>query len=186
MAVFETVRVFQASPSDLAPVAEMLAAHFRARGFEVSAERKITGDWFVSITKGGLLKSVLGLRSALNVDIARESPGIVRARAAIGIFGQQVLPSLVAYFVFWPVLIPQLWGVIRQSKLDDEAVEVVAKALETPAAPQATPGAALAANGTRAAVAAPSGARFCSACGTALTGGARFCSNCGGAVGLSA
>jgi hypothetical protein len=51
-------------------------------------------------------------------------PHGIHVKASVGIFGQQAIPSAIALFIAWPVLVTQIWGMVQQSKLDDKAIAV--------------------------------------------------------------
>ncbi|MGA3171793.1 MAG: zinc-ribbon domain-containing protein [Chthoniobacteraceae bacterium] len=91
--------------------------------------------------------------------------------AGVGIFGQQAIPTVISMLFFWPVLIPQIWGLIQQAKLDDEAVSFIEERLV------ATAKTAGVVPGTPAI--SPQPGHFCSGCGNALSPEAKFCPNCG-------
>jgi ribosomal protein L40E len=74
--------------------------------------------------------------------------------------------------LFWPVIIPQIWGLIQQAHLDDEAVNLVEQRLAACGAPA-----------TGAAATPPAQApHFCVACGAANPADASFCPHCGAKV----
>ena len=167
---FKAERFVPITLSDHAPVADEVMQHFRGRGFEVAGEPSITRGWRVSLHKGGLFKAVVGLKTALNIEMEPVAGG-TQITAGIGIFGQQFVPSLITAFVFWPVLLAQISGMVQNAKLDDEAIRVAEAALQRH-------GVAVPAGSTSAA-AATIGARFCVECGTRLTERAKFCGECG-------
>jgi hypothetical protein len=171
MKVFKAARYIPVSMADLTPVAEDLEKHFQVQDFEVHKERTIAGGWRVDISKGGIFKGVLGLKSALSVEIEPSGNG-TEVTAGVGIFGQQAIPAAISMFIFWPVLVTQIWGMVRQSKLDDEAIDVVERSLES--FTKSSPGRA-----TAVGLHAQSGARFCTNCGQSLVGQGKFCPECG-------
>lgn len=164
MAIFAAQREFPVAPADLAPAAEHVANHFQAQGYEVQTDRSALGDYYISLHKGGLFKSVLGMKTCLQIEL-HKGVGTTSARAAIGVWGHQVIPAVIMMFVFWPVLVTQLWGLVTQAKLDDEAIAAVAEGLLRCAAVP------VAATGER--------ASFCPQCGAPLPAGALFCPRCG-------
>ena len=166
MGVFKSERRIWTEATDLGPVADELAQHFRAKGYEVVAHQTEVGAWDIDITRSGVFRTISGLRTALKVRLEPES-GSVMARAGIGILGQQAIPTVVTMLVFWPVLVTQIWGTVQSSKVDDEALDVVEQALFR-----------LAGRTTPVPV-APSRANFCGECGAARAGTGRFCTNCG-------
>jgi hypothetical protein len=87
----------------------------------------------------------------------------------VGILGQQALPTVITMLVFWPVLVTQIWGAVKASKVDDEALSVVEAGLA-----QTEPAAEIAPTAPH----VPASGAFCASCGAAHSGG-RFCTNCG-------
>lgn len=170
MGAFESTNTFFKTMPDLAPVAEDVMGHFRDRQFDVKGERRITGDWDISITRGTVFKTVCGLRTALKIELRPEGNQVF-AKASVGIFGQQVIPSVISFFLLWPVLLTQIWGLVKQSKLDDEAIRVIGESLDRHA-PAGAPATATT-GGT---------GKFCTACGGALPHASAFCPHCGGRV----
>lgn len=185
MSKFRTEKIIPLTVPDLTSVANELQEHFRQRGYEVQGNPAETGGWEVSITKGGIFKSALGVKTALNITVTPH-PGGTKVEAGAGVFGRQAVPTAITLFIAWPVVFTQIWGLIRQSQLDDEAVMVVQVALQrrvrlrapedsgeewqtaapasrTPTAPQDDAPASV----------------FCTGCGQPLADNARFCSRCG-------
>ncbi|MEV6630359.1 hypothetical protein AB0M54_06360 [Actinoplanes sp. NPDC051470] len=159
MGVFKSERRFWTDVTDLRPVVDRTAEHFRGKGYTVASAETGAGAWDVDITRTGVFRTVSGMRTALKVRLEPE-PGSVLARAGVGILGQQALPTVVSMLIFWPILVTQIWGAIRSAKVDDEALAVIEKALSGAPAP------------------APS---ICPHC-DAPHGGGRFCTECGGAL----
>lgn len=89
----------------------------RYEGYEVDGVKLPSGDWDISIKKGSLFKAVLGLQTALKITISPAAPHVY-VKAWVGIFGQQVIPTVLTVCVWWPFAIPQIWGMIQQNKLD--------------------------------------------------------------------
>jgi len=172
---FSSSRHVPVTLPDLTPVAEDVMAYFRRQGYDVSGTRAVQG-WHISIAKGAVFTAILGMRTALNIEIQPDEDGTL-VKAGVGIFGRQVVPVLVAHFVAWPVWLTQAWGLVQQARLDDEALDYAERRLRarstrvTPAAPDA--------RGAPADGPAPQGRRFCTECGSAVPEGARFCAQCG-------
>lgn len=181
MGTFKSSRFFPIAPPDLAPVGEEVMREFRGRGFEVQGEQSLGGSWFISVHQGGTFKAIVGMKTALNIRIEPVEGG-TQVNAGIGIFGQQVIPTLISSLVFWPILITQVAGMVQSAKLDDEALQIVEAALRRHApgmqAPQPQPAAPEAAAPASVPVGAMAGS-FCSECGARLGPGAKFCSQCG-------
>lgn len=57
------------------------------------------------------------MQTALKIKISPAVPHVY-VKASVGIFGQQVIPTVLTVCVWWPFAIPQLWGMIQQNKLD--------------------------------------------------------------------
>jgi len=168
MPLFESSRLIPLRIADFSPVASDVMNHFRGQGYEVHGSQLLNGGWHISLSKGGMFKAVLGMKTALNIDIQPSSTGTL-VKAGVGIFGMQAIPTVITMFLFWPVLIPQIWGIIEQAKLDDEAITFIEQrlALQTVSASSivAQPG------------------QFCVGCGRAVPITAQFCPHCGKKLG---
>ncbi len=166
MAMFESTKIVPIVLPDLTPVANDTMNHFRKQGYEVAGEPTITGGWDISITKGNLFKTILGMKTALKISI-EPSPAMTTVKADVGLFGTQAIPTAIALLVFWPVLIAQMWGLVQQSKLDDEAIDCVEASLKAHAPHIEGPSS----GGEQTA--------HCPACGARLPLDAKFCPVCG-------
>src|SRR4029453_9265657 len=67
---FESSRTVPVTGADLASVAQDVMAHFRAKQFEVSGTPTPAGGWHISIAKGDIFRAILGLKTALNIEIS--------------------------------------------------------------------------------------------------------------------
>ena len=173
MGAFNTKTELQGNPALIPAIADRICRDFAADGYEVTREDLISGGVDISVTKGGMFKAVLGMRTALKVTLIPQSQSI-SFEAGVGIFGQQVVPTLIMLFITWPVLLTQIWGLVQQSKLDDRALAAARSVI--------------AENQSSVAVAElmqpdTDGCHFCTSCGSRLPSGARFCSHCGAQVG---
>ena len=121
-----------------------------------------------AITKGGVFKAVLGMKTALKVTLLPQGSNI-NFEAGVGIWGQQAIPTVISMLFFWPVLITQIWGMVEQSKLDDKALEIAKDVIYMNSNSGETS-------------AGPSGSKFCTNCGTQNPASANFCSGCGRAL----
>jgi uncharacterized membrane protein len=95
----------------------------------VTAEPIPTGGWQVSVRKGGIFKTVSGLKTALNIKI-EPAENWTNAEASIGVFGAQVIPTAITLLVAWPIILFQIWGLARNSGLDEEALTTIEQILE--------------------------------------------------------
>lgn len=160
MGTFNTRKLLNGNPSLIPAIAARLESSFSAEGYNVDNQPLINGGADVSISKGGVFKAVLGMRTALKISLKPQNGGIV-FDASVGIFGQQVIPTLIMWFVAWPVLVTQIWGLVQQSKLDDKALAIAEEVIR---------------GNVTTSSAQP---RFCSGCGYELQDAALFCPNCG-------
>lgn len=164
MGTFNTQKLLNGDPSLIPAIAARLESSFSAEGYNVDNQSLITGGADISISKGGLFKAVLGMRTALKISLKPQYDGIA-FDASVGIFGQQIIPTLIMWFVAWPVLVTQIWGVIEQSQLDDKALAIAEEVIATNKEASSDP-----ASATKC---------FCSGCGHELQDGAMFCPYCG-------
>ena len=164
MAVFSKHEIISASASLIPEMAQAIVNDFQSDGFEVKQEQLLGGGIDISLTKGDIFKSVLGMKSALKVSLRPSGNGVM-FDANVGIFRQQVIPTIISLFFLWPVMITQIWGLVEQAKLDDRALADAQSVVGKPAAvlPQAH-------------------SAFCSQCGKPVPEGSRFCPYCGAQI----
>ena len=164
---FASSKVFDVSPAQIPAMAKALEDTLRSEGYETERNVLLGGDVIVSLTKGGMFKAVVGMKTALKVEL-RADNGKVFAKTSVGIWGHQIVPTVIMLLWFWPVLITQIWGLVQQSRLDTHVMEILAKA------------ASVEQNAIDVPCEESSPARFCSECGKPVHG--KFCSNCGAKV----
>ena len=163
MATFSKHQLINASPTLIPEMAQAVYRDFTNDGFEVNVENLYSGGADISISKGGAFKAVLGMKSALKITLQPRGNAVL-FDANVGIFGQQVLPAIIAYFWCWPVILTQIWGLIQQSQLDDRALAAVMSVCGTTAVPP------------------QGGTTFCPNCGKQIPQGAKFCPSCGSQI----
>ncbi|MBR0309623.1 MAG: zinc ribbon domain-containing protein [Paludibacteraceae bacterium] len=164
MATFTKHEIISASPSLIPDMAKAIYNDFQSDGFDVNVENLMSGGVDISISKGNIFKAVLGMKTALKVTL-KPCENAVLFDANVGIFGQQIIPALITYYFFWPVLITQIWGLVQQSKLDDRALAAAKSVVGSSASTQAD-----------------ANTSFCPACGKPVPQGAHFCPSCGGQI----
>lgn len=126
MGVFKTSKLLHGNPSLIPLISEKIAEEFKNDEYEVTIIDLITGGKEVSITKGGIFKAIIGMKTALKIKLVPKDNRI-QFDAGVGIFGLQAIPAAIALFVTWPVILTQIWGLIQQSKLDDKALDIAEK-----------------------------------------------------------
>lgn len=166
MGTFNTKKTLFASPALILAIAEQITRDFQAEGYEAISETLTSGGAEVSVSKGGMFKSVVGMKTALKISLTPQNGSIV-FDAGVGIFGKQLVPTLVMWYVGWPILLTQIWGLIQQSKLDDKALTIAEKVIAD--------------SGETANEDTPLSAayRFCTACGIKNLETANSCCGCG-------
>ena len=165
MGTFSTKKILYGSTALIPTIANRIQEEFQNDGYEVAMDALSSGGYDISITKGGIFKAVLGMKTALKVTLLPQGSNI-HFEAGVGIWGQQAIPTAISMLIFWPVLITQIWGMVEQSKLDDRALQIAKDVIYA----SQNPGAASSAS---------TGAKFCPRCGTRNPESAKFCSNCG-------
>lgn len=123
MGTFKTTELLNGNPSMISHISSVMAQEFKNEGYEVKVVNLPAGGKDISITKGGLFKAILGLKTALKITLEPWGDKI-RFDTNVGLFGLQVIPAAIVFFVTWPVIITQVWGLIQQSKLDDKALDI--------------------------------------------------------------
>lgn len=164
MGVFNTKERLLGSPALIPTIANEIVSHFQNKNYEVFMDALSSGGCDISISKGNIFKAVLGMKTALKITLLPQENAI-NFEAGIGIFGKQVIPTLVMWYVAWPVLLTQIWGLVQQSKIDDEALNI-AKSI-------------IASNGNNFSIPNAGKIKFCTSCGTMNSEYANFCCECG-------
>lgn len=123
MSTFKTTKLLYGNPVLIGKISSEIANYFKSEGYDVTELALASGGYEISITKGGLFKAVLGLKTALKISLVQEGDKI-RFSAGVGLFGLQAIPAAIALFVWWPIMITQIWGLVQQSKLDDAALVI--------------------------------------------------------------
>lgn len=167
MGTFTSTKVLNGNPSLNPTIANRIVTNFQNEGYTMDS-RNYNNTYDISLSKGGLFKTVLGMKSALKITIKPQGNQIY-FEAGVGIFGQQAIPTVITMFVFWPVMIPQIWGIIQQSQLDDKALAIAEQVINETNANRHQSQITTKIESTH----------FCPHCGTKLLGKVKFCSNCG-------
>lgn len=165
MATFSSTRRFYRAASFSDKISQNIIKDFRDNGFTVIEKSLLSGGWNISVSKGNMFKAVLGMKTALNIDIQiRENDLIIEA--GVGIYGQQAIPSAISMLLFWPVLITQIWGMVQQSKLDERVMELAESTLAN-------------INSIISNFPEQQSEIFCPNCGTKISENMKFCGECG-------
>lgn len=163
---FASSKVFDVSPAQIPAMAKALEDTLRSEGYETERNVLLGGNVIVSLTKGGMFKAVVGMKTALKVEL-RADGGSVLAKTSVGIWGHQIVPTVIMLLWFWPICITQIWGLVQQSKLDSHVMDILADEAKNHVGVVDVPSEEVS-------------ARFCSECGKPVTG--NFCANCGAKV----
>lgn len=123
MGAFKSNKIIYGNPSKIPYIAEEIRKVFVADGFEVRIVEPAKGNE-IYLTKGGLFKAIIGLRSALKITMQPDGRGYIDFEAGVSIVKQQFIPTILTVCVFSPLVIAQIWGMIRQSKLDEKALSI--------------------------------------------------------------
>lgn len=119
MGAFSSQKTLYGDTTKIPQVADQIRQAFVNEGYEVRIEDPASGQR-IFISKGGLFKAALGLRTALEVTMTPIASGV-------SVVKQQLVPTLITMFVFAPVVIAQVWGMVQQSKLDEKALAIAEK-----------------------------------------------------------
>jgi len=170
MGAFKSTQIINGSPALIPVVGRDVMNYFLAEGYDVTGDSLISGGYDISVSKGGVFKAVLGMKTAMKILI-RPQAGQIAIDAGVGVFGQQALPTVISMLFFWPVLVTQIWGIVQQSNLDEKVIKIAeASVLQ---------------HGTvtvGSTSSQPQNSKFCTQCGTANAEGAKFCGECGARI----
>lgn len=198
MGNFETKKILYGSSKLIPTIAEHIRDEFRNEGYDVNMDALSSGGYDISISKGGVFKAVLGMKTALKVTLLPQDNNI-NFTAGVGIWGQQAIPTIISMFFLWPVLLTQIWGMVEQSKLDDKALDIARDVIDRNAVLTGAGGAGAGVGGSgvggsggvgggfngadnvggTGGFAAGMDKKFCTYCGAQNPGNANFCCGCG-------
>lgn len=164
MATFNTKKILYGSSALITEIANRIQEQFIYEGYEVKTDSLSSGGYDISITKGGIFKAVLGMKTALKITLIPQGNNVL-FEAGVGIWGHQAIPTIISMLFFWPVLITQIWGMVEQAKLDDKALELAMEVVNSKQNISAS-----AVNNDK---------KFCTQCGAQNTVSSKFCSECG-------
>lgn len=127
MSTFSTTKSFEAASSFIPFAIERVSESFSAEGFEINQKVGSYNKIILELTKGDLVKKIVGLKQGL--EISFESSGSsVNVEVKGTVIRDQLIASAITLFVTWPVLIPQIIGLIKQAGLDDKAMGIIESA----------------------------------------------------------
>lgn len=106
MGAFNTKTVLNGNPALIPAIADRICQVFAADGYEINRDNLISGGVDISVTKGGVFKAIVGMKTALKITLIPQDNSIF-FEAGVGIFGQQALPTVISMLFFWPVLLTQ-------------------------------------------------------------------------------
>lgn len=130
MGKFSSSKIFYNCDRYIDNVAKQFSEQMQQEGFDINAKKVSDGKWDISIKKGGMFKAILGMKSALKIKIHSASPNVL-VKTGVGIFAQQAVPTMITMLILWPVLLAQIWGMIKQAKLDTHVMEILLKNFST-------------------------------------------------------
>lgn len=157
MSTFSTSKSYKATETFIPYAVERIRDAFSADGFEISQKAGFYNKTIIEVTKGNLVKKVVGLKQGLQITF-ETSEGHVNVEAKVTVLKDQAIASTLTLLVAWPVLIPQVIGLIKQSGLDDKAIGIIDTAHAHFENEQPT---------------------FCTHCGGSITGNPTTCPHCG-------
>jgi len=160
MSTFTSCKNYDASATFIPFAATRIREFFSADGFEVSQKPGACNKTVLEVTKSNLVKSVVGLRQGLEITIENEG-GRIAVEVRGTVLKNQLAASILSFCFFWPVIIPQIIGMINQSGLDEKAIRVIDAAYGTFSNDRPT---------------------FCTNCGRQIIGDYSCCPHCGASL----
>lgn len=165
MGTFSTKKILYGSTSLIPTIANRIQEEFKNEGYDVAMDALSSGGYDISISKGGIFKAILGMKTALKVTLLPQGSNI-NFEAGVGIWGQQAIPTVISMFFLGPVMLTQIWGLAQQAKLDDKALDIAKDVVYMN-------------NNNGAGSTTSNGSKFCTGCGAQNAESANFCSGCG-------
>lgn len=124
MSTFNSFKRYEVSSSFILNAVNAIKTVFEAEGFEFEEKSGTLSKTVIEVTKGDLVKQAIGLKQGLQITFEYDGQ-YVNVEAKGIVVKNQLIASAITLFVTWPVLIPQIIGLINQSKLDEKAIAVI-------------------------------------------------------------
>ena len=166
MAFFSTNKILYGAQPLISTIATHIKEVFQNDGYEVKVDELSSGAYDISISKGGIFKAILGMKTALKISLTPRSNDIY-FEAGVGIWGQQAIPTIISSIYFWPLIFTQITGLVEQAKLDNKALETAEEVIRVNA------------SALQIKTEETIEYKFCTSCGTKNPTSAKFCSACG-------
>ena len=116
------------APQEFIPFACAKVKHsFESEGFDYQVKSESFNKTIITVTKGNLIKQAVGLKQGLEVSFTHDN-GRIDIEAKGTVLKDQAIASALTLFVAWPVFIPQIIGMVKQSKLDERVIDTVVSA----------------------------------------------------------
>jgi hypothetical protein len=158
MSAFTSNKSYAAGATFIPYAVERIRNAFVSEGFEFSRKSDSYSRTVIQVTKGNLFVKAVGLKQGLEISFTNED-GRITVEARGTVLKDQFAASMLTLLVAWPVVIPQIIGMVRQSGLDDRAIGIADAAYADYCAEK------------------PS---FCPHCGAKVSGNPGRCPHCGG------
>lgn len=157
MSTFCTSKRYEVSSTFIPYAIERIRETFSAEGFDINQKGESINKTVLEVTKGNLVKKAIGLKQGLEITFETNGRYIdVEAKGTV--LKDQAIASTITLLLAWPVMIPQIIGLINQAGLDDKAIGIIDTAYATFTNEQLT---------------------FCTHCGGRVTGNPTSCPHCG-------
>lgn len=123
MGTFKTSKLLYGNPALIPHISNAIEQEFKKDEFEVIIQDLVGGGKEISVTKGGIFKAIIGMKTALKIKLNPQEENI-QFDAGVGLWGLQAIPTAITLLVTWPVILTQIWGLVQQSKLDNKVVAI--------------------------------------------------------------
>lgn len=129
MEIFNSKTLLECSPALIPVIADRICETFKKGGYDGFRCDIDEGGIEIYICKGGFFKSVIGMDKELKVSLLPVEEGVA-FDAGFGSFGKKTFLSAIVCLLAWPILITHLWGLMKQSRLDDKALDIAKSVIE--------------------------------------------------------
>lgn len=156
MGAFTTSKSFKAKHQFIPYAIGLLKKKYQAQGFEFSEESVDFDYTEITMTKGKFLHNVVGLKQGLKIRFVLNGDDI-EVIASGTVLKNQAVATACTLLVTSVTIVPQVIGMVRQSKLDKEVINDISMIYTTYMADKPC---------------------FCSKCGTLIKSGQTECPKC--------
>lgn len=124
MSTFKSTKSYEVSSSFIPSAVDAVRAALEREGFLFERKPGTYRKTVIEVTKENLVKHIVGLNQGLRISFESDGDRVQVEVQGI-VVKNQLIASVISFVFFWPMIVPQIIGLIKQSRLDEKALAIV-------------------------------------------------------------